>query len=109
MSSIWAQAGSKWVVASRDRVSDGPLLSEVIVPQPLRVTQMNEREQGDNKEESNQGMDWQQKEALEFAVKCPQFNTPDWNCHNIFVNQHFVSKQVKKVKYVCDDNFYELS
>lgn len=58
-------------------MSDGPLLSEVIVSQPLRVTQMNEREQGDNKEESNQGMDWQQKEVLEFAVNCPLFNTPD--------------------------------
>lgn len=58
-------------------MSDGPLLSEVIVSQPLRVTQMNEREQGDNKEESNQGMDWQQKEVLEFAVNCHLFNTPD--------------------------------
>ncbi|CAB1433278.1 unnamed protein product [Pleuronectes platessa] len=30
-----AQAGSKWAVASRDMVNDGPPLSVVIVPQPL--------------------------------------------------------------------------
>ena len=40
MSSIWARAGSKWAVASRDTVNDGPLLSVVIVPQPLGVTEM---------------------------------------------------------------------
>lgn len=103
------KAGSKWAVAFRDRVSDGPLLSEVIVSQPLRVTQMNEREQGDNKEESNQGMDWQKKPwNLRSSVPCLIHQTEIGTTY-LRINILFKNKLIKKGKYVCDDDFYELS